>query len=524
MTASWPVELGPALHATLMRRCPPPRSGTELEPLCCALTHALEAGELTIQLTDEQQALVIASGWLEQANCPLRLEGQRIGWRRWVDAMDAVIDELIERAARLPADRRSDGIAEPAETLNPEQRQAVLALDQVSVLLISGGPGTGKTSTVVEVLLRAISRTPTLRVGLAAPTGKAARRLGEAVQPRLQQLSCFTLHRWLEAGRHGFGRHQRRPLDLDLIVIDEMSMVDLALMQALIAALPAHGRLILVGDPAQLPPIGIGAVWNALQEPEVRQRFGAGAVDLTTTYRNRGAIASLATALREGTPELFQQQLDGLTSRSNARHHSATLRRLPPLVKEWWMKRSRQLAKLANRVIDGDQTIDPIAAETLLNAVEQELVLCPRRRGPWSLDDVHRTLLGPTHSDPRTWPAGLPVICGANQTEHGLANGDLGVTVQTRAGMRLLFKGLNPDGSTALRLLHPTRLEHVEPAVAITIHRSQGSEADHVVVLWPPAQDGDRALPLDRRLLYTAITRARASLDLITTEPSSDAC
>ena len=152
-----------------MRRCPPPRSATELEPLCCALTDALEAGELTIPLTDEQHALVIASGWLEQANCPLRLEGQRIGWRRWVDAMDSVIDELIERAARLPADRRSDGIAEPAETLNPEQRQAVLALDQVSVLLISGGPGTGKTSTVVEVLLRAISRTPTLRVGLAAP-------------------------------------------------------------------------------------------------------------------------------------------------------------------------------------------------------------------------------------------------------------------------------------------------------------------------------------------------------------------
>ena len=128
-----------------------------------------------------------------------------------------------------------------------------------------------------------------------------------------------------------------------------------------------------------------------------------GAVDLTTTYRNRGAIASLAAALREGTPELFQQQLDGLTSRSNARHHSATLRRLPPLVKEWWMKRSRQLTTLAKRAVDGDQTIDPTAAEALLNAVEQDLVLCPRRKGPWSLHDVHRTLLGPTHSDPRTW-------------------------------------------------------------------------------------------------------------------------
>ena len=188
------------------------------------------------------------------------------------------------------------------------------------------------------------------------------------------------------------------------------------------------------------------------------------------------------------------------------------------------MKRSRQLAKLANRAIDGDQTIDPNAAEALLNAVEQELVLCPRRRGPWSLDDVHRTLLGPTHSDPRTWPAGLPVICGANQTEHGLANGDLGVTRPDARGNAPAVQGPQSRRQHSLASAPPdaaracgARGGHHHPPL------TGGAEADHVIVLWPPAQDGDRAT-LDQRLLYTAITRARASLDLITTEPSSDAC
>ena len=524
MTGSWPVELTEAVHATLLRRCPPPRHGDELQPLCCELTKALESGELTVELTAEQQKLLVESGWLEHHNCPIQLKGNRAGWRRWVDAMDDVIEILIKRGG-IKHDNGGDPLSSPFSTqLNPEQQQAVQALDQVSVLLISGGPGTGKTSTVVDVLQRALGLTPHLRIGLAAPTGKAARRLGEAVRPRFHDLPCFTLHRWLEAGRHGFGRHRDRPLELDLMVIDEMSMVDLELMQALIAALPNGCRLVLVGDPAQLPPIGIGAVWNELQAPEIRRRFGAGAVTLQTTYRNRGAIASLASSLRDSDQAKIQPLLEALPDSGNARHHIASLRRLPSLLENWWTERLNTLQKHATGIQAADDRIDSQAAEALLNTVEQDLVLCPRRRGPWSLDDVHRTLLGKSRHDPKQWPTGLPVISGANQPELGLANGDLGVKVNVANETRLLFRILNDDGSTTLQLLHPSRLQAVDPAIAITIHRSQGSEANRVIILWPPTQDTEQRRHLEHRLLYTAITRARASLDVITTTTISDAC
>ena len=157
------------------------------------------------------------------------------------------------------------------------------------------------------------------------------------------------------------------------------------------------------------------------------------------------------------------------------------------------------------------------ASQPLLRELEHDLVLCPRRQGRWSLEDVHRTLLGSAGvQDPWSWPAGLPVICGSNQPELGLANGDLGVVIGAGSERRLLFQVLDPEGQLQVRRLHPARLRRLEPAVALTIHRAQGSEADRVIVLWPdPLKDGPAA-EHQRRLLYTAITRARASLDLVT--------
>ena len=148
---------------------------------------------------------------------------------------------------------------------------------------------------------------------------------------------------------------------------------------------------------------------------------------------------------------------------------------------------------------------------------DQELLLCPRRRGPWSLEDVHRTLLGSSSwRDPARWPEGLPVICGGNQPELGLSNGDLGVKLGSGDAGRLLFRVIDRQGHARMHRLHPARLSALEPALALTIHRAQGSEADHVSVLWPLQEGSD----YDSCLLYTAITRARGSLTLITSEPA----
>ena len=263
-TSTWPSSFMAGLHAALRRRIPPRADGPALEELSRDLVLALEQGELTVALTPERLAAAQASGWLEGDASPLLLQGDRLGWRRWLQAMEQVVAELVERAqAPLPKPVEA---ADPelSDRLNAEQCAAVRALDQASVVLLSGGPGTGKTSTVVEILGRAEARHPGLRIGLAAPTGKAARRLGEAVMAQRAPLPCSTLHRWLEACSRGFGRHRQRPLELDLLVIDEMSMLDLALTQALLAALPSGCRLLLVGDPAQLPPVGSGAVWHRL--------------------------------------------------------------------------------------------------------------------------------------------------------------------------------------------------------------------------------------------------------------------
>lgn len=513
MSSSWSPAFAAAVHAALVRRCPPAAGGADLAELSQALVEALGRGELDLPLTPTRAAVAQASGWLEGGDSLLLQRGGRIGWRRWLEAMENVVEQLLER--QPPSLSAPLEAAEPTSTLNAEQQAAVLAMDEAAVVLLSGGPGTGKTSTVVELLLRASQRHPSLRIGLAAPTGKAARRLGDAVRPGLNELPCFTLHRWLEAAGDGFRRHRQRPLELDLLVVDEMSMVDLRLMSALLEALPDACRLVLVGDPAQLPPVGSGAVWQRLMDSAVRERFGSASVQLVQTYRNRGALADLASTLRQQGIEAFGKHLDQLPVTANVKHERASLRRLPPSVRDGWRHRHERLSALACGLLERPEPELNDAAIPLLQELERELLLCPRRRGPWSLEDVHRALLGSAGwMDPWRWSEGVPVICGGNQPELGLANGDLGVKLGSGEQSRVLFRVLAADGQAQVRRLHPARLTSLEPALALTIHRAQGSEADRVTVLWPPLQQ-DNA-PYDKRLLYTAITRARGSLDLIT--------
>ena len=198
--SAWPVAVSAGLHNALCRRMPPALPAAELEPLTLELVAALEQGELTLPLTAERRHLAEASGWLVGDASPLLIQGDRIGWRRWLQAMEEVVEALVTRRSLPPP--TPDPLPAPAlpETLNAEQRAAVCALDHASVVLLSGGPGTGKTSTVVELLRRAEARHPDLRIGLAAPTGKAARRLGDAVLASRAPLPCSTLHRWLESG------------------------------------------------------------------------------------------------------------------------------------------------------------------------------------------------------------------------------------------------------------------------------------------------------------------------------------
>jgi exodeoxyribonuclease V alpha subunit len=328
-------------------------------------------------------------------------------------------------------------------------------------------------------------------------------------------LPCGTLHRLLEARGDGAGfrRGPGLPLDVDLLVVDEVSMVDLPLMQALLAALPQGARLLLVGDPNQLPPVGPGAVLLELCRPDTLAALGRGAVELRTTYRNDGAIASLASSLRsEAVPgsELVQAlrpQLEQLRPSDNVVWQEALGSRPPADALARLRAHQQRLAALANAlgVLDpASRSAVTTGTDTLLGELERLILLSPIRQGTWGVEGVQRALLGQALAGPvQAWPLGTPVLNRRNLPEQELANGDIGVLVAGSGGGRLV---LFPGG----RLLHPARLAGAEPALALTVHKAQGSQYGEVLLLLPSGRH------LDARLLYTGLTRARRSARLYT--------
>ena len=505
-------EALPRLHG-----CPP---NPEISALVDGLTAALLEGSLEIALPSEgHREAALASALGHSPDGPLVVEGDRVMWRRWWAQRQHVLEALMARACKPhPAHHEhpqtsaelSQSVA-AKHRLDLQQRKAVHAVLERQLVLLEGGPGTGKTSTVLAMVEAVVHQQPDCRIQLAAPTGKAAARLKAAIAPLA--LPCTTLHRLLESRGERFGRNRQHPLPLDLVVVDEVSMVDLALMQALLEALPSESRLVLVGDSGQLPPIGAGAVLLELNAPEQRQRLGDASIRLQTTHRNNGAIAAVASTL-VGTPDdsialppATLNSLANLGPSDNLLWQQQSPRRLPEALLRRLKERQLQLQELCQSTTT--------AAAHLLAELETLLVLTPLRRGRWGLEAIHQELLGAAaQSGPQHWPIGTPVLCQRNLNDLGLANGDVGLVVEREGTKRLLF-GVSGSvaGSPAHLLIHPAQLPDAQPAFALTVHKAQGSEADEVWILM-----GESGRP-SHRLLYTALTRAKQRAILIT--PSS---
>jgi exodeoxyribonuclease V alpha subunit len=529
--------LAAALYDTLLRR-QPPAAGVDpalLQPLIAALIEALEQGELGLDLRQAElpegclEALA-ASSWLVEAKelagrasdadpwpdeALLVRDGPWLRWRRWQEQLQRCLSGVITRASTPLTPAPSAGAlkkalaAVTAGGLDAQQLAATEALLQRQLVLLLGGPGTGKTSTVARMLEAALAIEPQLRIQLAAPTGKAAARLSAALSGA-PALPCSTLHRLLEArGSNRFGRDARRPLELDLLVVDEVSMVDLPLMSALLTALPPTARLLLVGDAGQLPPVGTGAVLEELCRPACREQLGAAVIELTTTYRNNGAIAAVAAALRHPPTsgreplEALRPQLEQLPPEANLQWLEAPLPQLPTAVLQPLREQQQRLLELSQALRWQEEHVHPEDSAALLIALEDRIALSPLRQGPWGVEALHRALLGSALGAPlERWPLGTPVLNRLNRPEQELANGDIGVLVE-RDGQRLVLM-------SAGRVLHPARLAGAEPALALTVHKAQGSQYAEVLLLLPPSRHGDP------RLLYTGLTRARKRVLLVT--------
>jgi exodeoxyribonuclease V alpha subunit len=457
---------------------------------------------------------------------------------------DAHLAEGLERlfphraAAAATQGAGSAGLA----ALDGQQVAALVAVLR-RFCVISGGPGTGKTYTVVRILallveqaLAAGRRAP--RMTLLAPTGKAAARLAEAILDGKATLACApevvaaipheaaTIHRGLGAmpGRSGFRHGPDNPLVTDVVLVDEASMVDLALMANLVDAMPPQARLILLGDRDQLASVEAGAVLGDIcdsgavrsfspaftdrlaarrgaSRPIAADRVAVGGigeciVELTHSYRYRreGGIGRLARAINAG-------DVDAVFAALAAGGGVACLDPAPD---------GALGAALERAVLDGFaaclQVADPLER---LRALGRFRVLCAHRRGRFGVETVNAQIsalladAGLIRPDGALYD-GRPILITRNDYQLDLFNGDVGTIVRDpqQAGA-YLAAFLDPDG--APRYVAPSRLPPHDTVFAVSVHQSQGSEFDAVAVLLP-----EEPSPIvSRELLYTAVTRAR---------------
>jgi exodeoxyribonuclease V alpha subunit len=370
--------------------------------------------------------------------------------------------------------------------LNDEQRDAVEQALGHKVLVITGGPGTGKTTIVRFILGLVSSQMPA--IALAAPTGKAAKRLAEATgRP------ASTLHRLLEAGPKGFGRNADRPVEAELVIVDESSMIDTLLMEALLGALPDHARLVLVGDVDQLPSVGPGQV---LADLIASARFPVARLEQVFRQSERSRITANAHAIRKGLlPDLTR----------------------PPegeRVDFYFLPESDPA-----RIVDKLRTmlLERIPEAFGFDPRADVQVLSPMHRGLTGAQNLNRMLQqwlnpdGPeiTHGDP-PFRVGDRVMQTRNDYDHEVFNGDMGQ-----------ITGFDPqEGSVSIDfdgrpvIFEKRQLEHLTLGYAITVHKAQGSE--YPAVLMPLTTH--HAIMLQRNLLYTAITRGRRLVVVVGTE------
>ena len=439
--------------------------------------------------------------------------------RYWIEEC-----RVAEDVRTLAAATRS-GPAVDIDRLFPtayaEQRGAAEAALSRALTVLTGGPGTGKTTTVARLLALLAEQAeragrPPLRIALAAPTGKAAARLLEAVQAevgaleavdrdRLPELRATTLHRLLgsrpdTSSRFRHNRDNRLPHDV--IVVDETSMVSLTMMARLLEAVRPDSRLLLVGDPDQLASVEAGAVLADLVDGLAGIDDGP-IVRLSTSHRFGESIGALASAIRAGDADTALEVLTAGGEHiewADTDQPGGILRKV--LVP--------QALALREAAVLGH------GAEAL-RTLEQHRMLCAHRRGMFGVDywnrQTERWLAEQTDTPLwAAWYVGRPVLVTANDYGSGLYNGDTGVAVLRDGALRAVMAVPAPDGSGPLEFA-TSRLADIETMHAMTIHKSQGSQAGEVTVLMPPV---DSRL-LTRELLYTAVTRAREKVRLIGT-------
>ena len=483
--------------------------------------------------------------WNGERRVAQDLLGRASACQEWSAAQHALKEEWLPR------------LFPPLQGETDWQREACEVGLGGRVVLITGGPGTGKTYTAARLytllqLLHGHAEGAPLRVALAAPTGKAAGRLhqsiakalgelaqqfGEAlpVSVRAEQLpAAQTLHRLLGArpDTRAFKRDAGHPIVCDVLFIDEASMVDLEMMDAVLAALPANALLVLLGDPDQLESVEAGAVLADLCAAPAGSPLHARVVKLQRSLRFSKPIGTLAAAINAGeraavwaalqsdpatqclAPATPSQVVAQVVPQGGMPEVPALVSRATPVALDSTAMHSSGYLAYAHWLQARPAKAEDFKpwARELLRQFDTCRVLCAVREGPWGVEGLNKAIeqalakQGFIHLS-GDWYEGRPVMVTRNDSSVGVANGDVGLVLRSpEGGWRAWFA----EGDS-VRSVGTSRLADVQTAFALTIHKSQGSEFGQVVVALGP----EPSPHLTRELLYTAVTRASRRVTVV---------
>ncbi len=500
------------------------------------------------------RAQVAGSGLVAGAGAPLVLDARgRLYLARYHGHQGSLGEGLLSRASLLRSDVDVDILSDGLRRLFPAsgtdlQRVAALTAALRSFTVVSGGPGTGKTTTVVRILallveqaLAAGTRPP--QIELLAPTGKAAARMGEAIQRAVPDLDVSdavkaaipvdarTIHRGLGyVGRATEFRHgPNNPLAADVIIVDEASMIAFALLARLVSAVPKSARLILLGDKDQLASVEAGAVLGDIcnagdpwaYTPGWATTVGEIATDAVPSSVGDASVPSgpLGDCLVQLTHSWRFGDDSGIGRVARAVNAGRAQEVLEMLRRDEhpdvrWVGYAPGAVSLPGELIDEAmegfaEWIHADGPAAKLAAFSRFRVLCAHRRGRFGVDAVNAKVELAV-AKARPVGAGEPLLVVENDYVLDLYNGDVGIVLDDGDGPRAWFSA----AGGGLRALAPARLPNHTACHAMTVHKSQGSEFDSVAILLPP----ETSPILTRELLYTAVTRARKTVTVYAPE------
>jgi exodeoxyribonuclease V alpha subunit len=531
----------------------------------------------------KQSSLVQVGIKFGQGSTPMVLDGNHLYLRRfwqYQQTLTSAIQQRLQPIRETLPEALQQQIAQlfPSKSAGQPDWQkiaCVLAL-RARFTIITGGPGTGKTTTLSKLLVLLITmansesnKTQKFNILLAAPTGKAAARVSESIGNALKNLNiaddiqqyipkkASTLHRLLGSRSNSrlYKHNRNNPLVADIVIIDEASMVDLEMLAALVDALPEFAQLILLGDKDQLSSVEAGSVMgdlchgseNSAYDKQTRawiKRYSSDALSemgilgsainqqtVMLRYSHRfgehSGIGQLAKAVNTSDVVSAQAILNDAANYrdiNRLRLHNPTDEKLRQLVLANSNKPHEKNALIRpgygsyfdiirqhrpTQAIHYDQW-----AKLVLAAFDSFRVLCALRQGLWGVESLNQHIedwLFPTQK-PALWYEGRPVMITRNDYSLGLMNGDIGMTLFDSSGkLRVAFVSNNTQDETKILWISPMRLADVETAFAMTVHKSQGSEFDHVALILPET----KSPAVTRELIYTGITRAKECFTLL---------